>query len=104
MSSAVDSTISGVKGVFLRPREGFQRDGASGFALGAVQGIAGLFVKPVTGAMDLVTKTSQGIENITSQNNQFSDERLRPPRAFYGKEKVIRKYDIVHANLLMLAP
>ena len=54
--------------------------------------------------MDLVSKTSQGIEAASSKNTEMSMERLRPPRVFYGKEKVIRNYDIVHANLVLLMP
>lgn len=70
IGSAVDSTISGIKGVIQKPAEGFRQDGASGFAMGAIQGVAGLFVKPVTGAMDLVSKTSQGIEAASSKNER----------------------------------
>lgn len=74
-------------------------------ALGALQGVAGLLVKPVTGAMDLVSKTSQGIEASASTEAHKSEARLRPPRAFYGKEKVIRNFDIDHADLLLsIAP
>lgn len=102
--SAIDSTLSGIKGVVAKPAEGFKQDGASGLAIGALQGVAGLLVKPATGVMDLVSKTSQGIESATSQTEQGQDNRLRPPRVFYGKEKVIRNYDVVHANLLLLVP
>ena len=57
-----DSTFSGIRGVVSKPMEGYRSSGASGMALGALQGVAGLLVKPVAGAMDLVSKTSQGIE------------------------------------------
>jgi vacuolar protein sorting-associated protein 13A/C len=52
-----------LKGVVDKPNEGFMKSGAQGFFKGALQGAAGLFVKPITGAMDLVVKTSEGIEN-----------------------------------------
>jgi len=61
MSTAFDSTISGLRGVVTKPTEGYRQDGAKGFAMGSIQGVAGLLVKPVSGAMDLVSKTSQGI-------------------------------------------
>lgn len=61
-------------------------------------------MKPVTGAMDLVSRTSQGIESSTKKEAIAVDERMRPPRVFYGKEKVIRNYDIVHANLILIIP
>jgi len=105
IGTALDSTLSGIKGVYQRPSEGYRTSGASGMAIGALQGVAGLFVKPVTGAMDLVSKTSQGIEASASNEAQKSESRMRPPRAFYGKEKVIRNFDIDHADLLLsIAP
>jgi len=54
--------------------------------------------------MDLVSRTSAGIEAASSNQREGPDVRLRPPRAFYGKEKVIRNFDIVHANLHLIAP
>lgn len=33
-----------------------------------------------------------------------TEARLRPPRPFYGIDKVIRNYDFVHANLLLILP
>ena len=54
---------SGVKGVVDKPKEGFSREGSVGLMKGVLAGAAGLFVKPIAGTMDLITKTSQGIEN-----------------------------------------
>ena len=105
LGTALESTVSGIKGVYQKPSEGYRSSGATGMAKGALLGVAGLFVKPVAGAMDLVSKTSQGIEAQASSEAQKSEARLRPPRAFYGKEKVIRNYDIDHADLLLsIAP
>lgn len=61
-------------------------------------------MKPVSGALDIVSKTSQGIEAASSNHQQGQDERTRPPRAFYGKDKIIRKFDMIHSNLLIIAP
>ena len=69
LGSVLDSTVSGVKGVVQKPAEGFRQDGASGLALGALKGIAGLVVKPVSGVMDAVSKASQGIE-VASTNEK----------------------------------
>jgi vacuolar protein sorting-associated protein 13A/C len=67
-----------LKGVVDKPNEGFMKSGAQGFFKGALQGAAGLFVKPITGAMDLVVKTSEGIENSSKSPQEFqSDERMR---------------------------
>jgi vacuolar protein sorting-associated protein 13A/C len=68
--TAFDSTLSGLRGVVMKPADGFRQDGASGFAVGALQGVAGILVKPVTGEMDLVSKTSQGIEAASKKDSQ----------------------------------
>ena len=51
------------------------------------KGLAGLVVKPVTGALDLVSKTTEGVKNTA---NFFDDKpneiRKRLPRIFYGQE------------------
>ena len=104
-SSALHSGWSGIKGVVEKPKEGFTREGTVGLMKGVLSGAAGLFVKPIAGTMDMITKTSQGIEN--SQKNQadlLMEERLRSPRAFYGIDKIIREFDIVHANMLQIMP
>ena len=88
-----------------KPSEGFQRDGTVGLMKGVLAGAAGLFVKPIAGTMDLITKTSQGIENSSKTPLELLvDERLRPPRPFYGMDRIIREYDVAHANLLIIAP
>jgi vacuolar protein sorting-associated protein 13A/C len=54
--------MSGVSGVVTKPISGAQSGGIGGFFKGAGIGLAGLVTKPVSGMVDLVTKTSQGIE------------------------------------------
>ncbi len=56
------SVISGVSGVVTKPVAGAQAGGIGGFFKGAGIGLAGLVTKPVSGVVDLVSKTSQGIE------------------------------------------
>ena len=88
-----------------RPVQGYANDGAAGLFKGMLTGTVGVFVKPIAGTMDLITKTPQGIANSAKTNDELvADERLRPPRPFYGVEKVIRDYDVAHANLLIIAP
>lgn len=47
----------------------------------------GLVVKPVVGAIDLASKTAEGVKNTA---NYFDDKpneiRMRLPRVFYGEE------------------
>ena len=55
--------------------------------------------------MDLVVKTSEGIENSTKSNEELKqDERIRQPRAFYDSDHTYKEYDIVHANILSILP
>lgn len=56
------SVFSGVSGVVTKPVAGAQSGGIGGFFKGAGIGLAGLVTKPVSGVVDLVSKTSQGIE------------------------------------------
>ena len=91
MNSALVSTVSGVEDVYKKPKEGFASEGMAGFAIGACQGIAGLLVKPMTGALDLVTKATEG---MSSEGEEGLKVRKRPPRVFYGKEQVIRNYNL----------
>ena len=57
------------------------------------KGIAGLVVKPVVGAIDLASKTAEGLKNTA---NYFDDKpnelRVRPPRVFYGKDSIFKEY------------
>jgi vacuolar protein sorting-associated protein 13A/C len=52
------SVVSGVTGFVTKPIEGASKGGVTGFFKGAGKGIIGLAVKPVTGVVDLVSKTT----------------------------------------------
>ena len=52
------SVFSGVTGVFTKPVEGAKSGGVAGFAAGFGKGLVGLVSKPVSGAVDLVSKTT----------------------------------------------
>ena len=74
---------------------------------GVATGTAGLVIKPISGVMDVVTKTSHGINNATKTNEELErswDARIRPPRPFYEAERLIRPYDKRHAELLRIVP
>jgi vacuolar protein sorting-associated protein 13A/C len=64
-SSAGTSIWSGVAGVFTKPVEGAQNDGLSGFFVGIGKGAAGLVTKTVSGTIDIVAKTTEGLDNQT---------------------------------------
>lgn len=82
--SAMNSVGSGISGVVMQPIEESQKGGFIGFMKGTVKGITGLVVKPLSGTLDFISITSEGIKNTTRPNAELiSDKRLRLPRPFY---------------------
>lgn len=49
---------NGVTGVFEKPLDGLTKEGGFGFLKGIGLGVSGAVIKPVVGAIDLVTKTT----------------------------------------------
>jgi len=91
LSAIVKGVGYGVKGVFTQPMEGASTDGAKGFFKGTVKGVTGLVAKPVAGILDAASKTAEGVKNTANMFDQRpSNNRVRFPRAFYGKEKYYR--------------
>lgn len=81
----------GVKGVFLKPIEFAKKDGASGALKGTYMGLTGLVVKPVAGVLDAASTLTGGISKYSKLEREIANEdRLRPPRAFYGPKRAIR--------------
>jgi vacuolar protein sorting-associated protein 13A/C len=98
---------SGIKGVVREPAKGYQKAGVKGLVGGVATGTAGLVIKPISGVMDVVTKTSHGINNATKTKEELErswDARIRPPRPFYEAERLIRPYNKRHADLLRIVP
>lgn len=62
MASVGRGIFSGVTGVFTKPVEGARKSGIGGFFGGIGKGVVGLVTKPVGGAVDLVSKTTAGLE------------------------------------------
>jgi hypothetical protein len=63
--SAINSLGSGVTGLVTKPMEGADKGGFLGFFKGAAQGFAGIVVKPISGTLDFISITSEGIKNTT---------------------------------------
>ena len=61
--TAVDSLKSGIVGVVYRPYVGATREGAWGFVKGVYSGASGVFLKPISGGLDLISKSTEGIKN-----------------------------------------
>lgn len=64
-------------------------------------GLAGLVAKPVSGVVDLVSKTTQGMEaHVTGiPDCQQNIQRIRLPRPFYRELNIVRDYNNLHAQV-----
>ncbi|KAA8494978.1 putative vacuolar protein sorting-associated protein 13A [Porphyridium purpureum] len=83
---------SGATGLFTNPVEGARQDGFLGFWKGLGKGVAGVALKPLTGALDMIAEPAVGIRNmIVTQRLTDIAEPLRPPRIARGNR--LRPYD-----------
>ena len=99
ISSMMSGLFYGVTDVVRKPLEGAKKDNLKGLGKGVLQGLGGLVVKPVSGVVDLISKTTDGIKNTWN----FDDERIfqqRFPRPFYGKFKYIKFYNWNDAEVI----
>ena len=85
LKSTFTGIASGITGVDENPIAGAKKDGVTGFLKGTYRGLSGLVVKPVSGALDFFSKTSEGIKNTASSNEKHVT-KIRSMRPFYGKQ------------------
>ena len=85
--------IDGVTGLFLKPYEGAKKEGAVGFLKGLGKGFIGLVTKPIAGALDMISTTTDAIRQ--SLANEYDRLRIRPPRTMPGN--LITSYDFESA-------
>ena len=94
----VDGILEGVAGVWKKPIRGAERSGFEGFAKGLGKGLLGLIMKPVIGTTDLLTDTLIGVKGqIEGDNPQHLltlYSQVRPRRALYGRDRVVKPYRI----------
>ena len=66
----------------------------------------GLVTKTASGAVDIVAKTTEGLDNQTKSLKDLSIQqtRIRNPRPFYEMELLIKPYDQFHANWVFVIP
>lgn len=64
LKSTVTGVASGVAGLYQQPVKGARAGGVKGFVKGAAKGLGGALVKPVSGGLDLLMKTSEGVQNM----------------------------------------
>jgi vacuolar protein sorting-associated protein 13A/C len=99
-NSAGTSIWSGVSGVFTKPIEGAKNNGVEGFFRGVGRGGAGLVTKTFSGVVDIVAKTSEGLDNQTKSqlHMMIASRRIRNPRPLYEYNYLLKEYNTFHAN------
>ncbi|PKA57778.1 hypothetical protein AXF42_Ash015155 [Apostasia shenzhenica] len=87
----------GVTGIVTKPLEGAKSSGVEGFVQGVGKGIIGAAAQPVSGVLDLLSKTTEGanamrmkIASAITSEEQLLRRRL--PRAI-GGDNLLRPYD-----------
>ncbi|TYI07189.1 hypothetical protein ES332_A10G210100v1 [Gossypium tomentosum] len=87
----------GVTGILTKPLEGAKTSGVEGFVQGVGKGIIGAAAQPVSGVLDLLSKTTEGanamrmkIASAIASDDQLLRRRL--PRVVSG-DNLLRPYD-----------
>ncbi|CAN7131404.1 unnamed protein product [Brassica rapa subsp. narinosa] len=92
----------GVTGILTKPLEGAKSSGVEGFVSGFGKGIIGAAAQPVSGVLDLLSKTTEGANAMRMKIAAAitSDEQLlrrRLPRAV-GADSLLRPYNEYRAQ------
>ncbi|KAK6930330.1 Vacuolar protein sorting-associated protein 13, DH-like domain [Dillenia turbinata] len=87
----------GVTGILTKPLEGAKSSGVEGFVQGVGKGIIGVAAQPVSGVLDLLSKTTEGANAMRMKlaSAITSEEQLlrrRLPRVI-GGDNLLRPYD-----------
>ncbi|XP_010266663.1 PREDICTED: uncharacterized protein LOC104604129 isoform X2 [Nelumbo nucifera] len=87
----------GVTGILTKPLEGAKSSGVEGFVQGVGKGLIGAAAQPVSGVLDLLSKTTEGANAMRMKiaSAITSDEQLlrrRLPRVISG-DNLLRPYD-----------
>lgn len=92
----------GVTGILTKPLEGAKTSGVEGFVQGFGKGIIGAAAQPVSGVLDLLSKTTEGANAVRMKiaSAITSEEQLlrrRLPRVI-GGDNLLRPYDAYKAT------
>lgn len=87
----------GVSGVLTKPVESARQNGLLGLAHGLGRAFLGFIVQPVSGALDFVSLTVDGVGASCSRcldilYNKTELQRIRNPRAIRG-DNILREYN-----------
>jgi len=92
--------LEGVTGVVRAPIRGAEKRGFEGFAKGIGKGLLGLLVKPMIGISDGITDVMIGVKGSVEGargTNKGQLTQIRPRRPVYGRDQVIRPYNLADA-------
>lgn len=68
--------------------------------MGVFSGAIGVIVKPVTGVLDALVKTSDGLRCLAlGHEDRANTQRIRIPRVFYGGNSVIKAYNNIDCQM-----
>lgn len=102
----IHGVVEGVTGVVRAPIRGAERKGVEGFAKGVGKGLLGLVVKPVIGLSDAATDVMIGVKGTLESTNKSASKStripVRPRRAFYTKDRILRSYSAADATAVAL--
>jgi vacuolar protein sorting-associated protein 13A/C len=77
-----------------------RNNGPIGGALGLLTGVGGVIIKPVTGVLDALSKTSQGFRTFAMGHEDHANtQRIRNPRVLYGSNAAIKSYSTVDSQM-----
>ncbi|KAJ1696999.1 hypothetical protein LUZ63_005511 [Rhynchospora breviuscula] len=87
----------GVTGILTKPLEGAKATGVEGFVSGVGKGLIGAAAQPVSGVLDLLSKTTEGANAVKNKISSaiMAEEQLtrrRLPRAI-GGDNLLRPFD-----------
>lgn len=100
VSKLAQGFIEGVTGVVEAPLRGAEKRGFEGFAKGIGKGLLGLLVKPIIGISDGITDVMMGVRGtVDGSGGSYSSKlvQVRPRRALYGSDRVLRVYNVADA-------
>jgi len=105
IASAKASIYSGISDALTKPVQGARTGGLYGFVAGGARGAAGLVTKTISGGIDIIAKTSEGLDNQSKSTHHLElAHRIRRPRPFYEVHSIIRPYNEFHSFWITMVP
>ena len=98
IKSMAGGLFNGVADLIRKPIEGAKKNKLAGFGKGLLLGVGSVVAKPVSGVLDIVSKTTEGFKNMLMKDYEIKQKRI--PRALYGKFKVVKMYNEFDAFVL----